>query len=202
MKRLVIYCLFLLPIISCNQSKIFDCDSIDSEGEIYRVSKTQIPATGTMICYYDNGKKMVEENFLNGLLHGKHIEWDSSGNIKFEENLKYGLYDGKQTVYYETGKIMSVRFYKLNREDSTDSEFYPNGVLKVQGHYQYNDSDLNLIPQYQTDSAFVMDSDNNIIGIKKMSSTYYKPKNGLWQYWDEKGILIKQEFYKDGQLLK
>ncbi len=202
MKNLVLYWLSLLLLISCNRQKIYNCDSIDFQHGIYRIRKTQIPVTGKMICYYSNGRKMIEQNFLNGLEHGIKIEWNEKGNIIAEHNFKYGQYFGKQTTYYETGQIMSEQFYKFDREDSTFTQYYPNGKIESLGKYKFTDQDLSLIQQFKTDTISIKDSDEVVTGFKIRTDESYKPKNGVWKYWDEKGNLVKEELYKDGQLVK
>ena len=202
MRYLVLYCSFLIAQMSCTQEKTYDCDELDFENGIYRIHTTQIPATGKMICKNNDGKIVLEEEFLNGLIHGRKIEWDNNGNKISEQNFRYGQSYGKQTIYYEDGKIMSISFFKFDREDSITAEYYLNGRLKSMGRYKFTDSDLYLVKKSQSDSALILDSVGNIIGTKKMAWEYYKPKSGIWKYWDEKGNFIKQELYKDGELVK
>ena len=68
---------------------------------------------GKWIYYYDDGKKMYEQTFVNGKQEGKITSWYAIGTLESEKNFKNGKPAGKW-VYYEkqAGKIKKTMYFK------------------------------------------------------------------------------------------
>lgn len=92
-------------------------------------------ATGKFECYYRNGKKSLEGEFMNGQVHGHWIEYFSDGTVKEDENFEYGERNGVQTRYYANGKLQEVESYYYGSLDGPCKYYYLNGNLKRVENY-------------------------------------------------------------------
>ena len=66
---------------------------------------------GKHITYYDNGKKWVELNFVNGLREGTQYTWHRNGQLKSELNYENGKKHGVQKWWQKDGKILNEKVY-------------------------------------------------------------------------------------------
>ncbi len=121
-------------------------------------------------------------------------------SISYAENLKNGEY-----IVYDSTQHISFQGFYVN--DTLQGPFsrYANGKLVEQGNYQKGV--LNgTIEQYDTLTG-------EIITILKFENGEEKEerrinqlingkKEGLWEIRDAKGRIIRQEIYKNGELLK
>ncbi len=70
--------------------------------------------TGTSTYYNSAGKVEIRFFYENGNKIKKE-EFYSNGNLKSEDNYKDGLYHGKNSEYFESGKIKKIFFYDLDK---------------------------------------------------------------------------------------
>ena len=88
----------------------------------------------------DGGKKEKEENFKDGELEGKYLEWYDNGNKKIDGNYKNGKLEGKYLYWYSSGKRHNIRNYKNGLEDGEEIWFdYNESIIS---HYIYKDGEL------------------------------------------------------------
>jgi antitoxin component YwqK of YwqJK toxin-antitoxin module len=62
--------------------------------------------------WYENGTKLSDENYKNGILDGLQRIWHKNGNIEAELNLKNGLQDGLQIAWFPSGKLVHKIYYE------------------------------------------------------------------------------------------
>lgn len=74
-------------------------------------SKQSNKKNGKHITYYDNGKKWVELNFVNGLRQGIQYTWHRNGQLKSELNYENGKKHGVQKWWQKDGKILNEKVY-------------------------------------------------------------------------------------------
>ncbi|MGP8215956.1 MAG: tetratricopeptide repeat protein [Bacteroidia bacterium] len=91
--------------------------------------------TGTVICYYANGTKALECNYVNGFVKGKRMVYTSAGKVYEDENYESGNQSGIQKYYYNSGKLKSVENYYLGEKDSTFSYYYETGKIEHVEHW-------------------------------------------------------------------
>ena len=56
------------------------------------------------IDYHDNGAKMSEEHYKDGVRNGSFIRWYENGNKESECSYKDGMLDGPSNHWYANGK--------------------------------------------------------------------------------------------------
>ncbi|MBN2891545.1 MAG: hypothetical protein JXL97_06750 [Bacteroidales bacterium] len=67
---------------------------------------------GTWINYFENGKKSLEETYVNGVKEGQVTEWYKDGTKMYTVDYAQNLPDGKWIIWDETGKKISTTTYK------------------------------------------------------------------------------------------
>lgn len=128
--------------------------------------------------YYESGKIMVKSNAIinkNDPIHDTihEIRYYESGNT-ISENY-YNAGKQKMVAYFDNGKLMEEYSY-------IDMNLFLVGELK----YYYENGKLKQ-------QAFFKD------GNTREEANY---RIGNWSWWDEKGNLVKQEIYRDNELVE
>ena len=77
-----------------------------------------------------------EENFQNGMLHGKSITYYA--NEKPAEILHYdkGVLQGEWKKYFANGVLQTAAFYENGQLNGAFESYHPNGQLYFSGDYQ------------------------------------------------------------------
>lgn len=173
---------------------------------------------GSYTTFYPSGKKMAESNYLNGKINGQYITFDKNEDTIMNCLYKNGMLNGYYKEYFQKSKVKISGEYSKGKKNGLWIEFYNNGTTKEKGNYlpvfytlQYKD-----FIQFR---FIVFDQNNKIIDTLNYTSQIketinwlkqvtgvkmpYKMhlKEGIWKYWNEKGVLIKKEKYKKGKLI-
>lgn len=175
--------------------------------------QTGIKKTSTV---YKEGNKVSSQYWnQNGIKMG-----DYHYTIIVEKDKKKEVQDGKQMTWFDNGQLREETTYKLGKKDGYKKEFFNNGnpavyaeikedranglqkrwnqegvLLSENTAYQRYDS---LKKYYVTwyEGIFIENYEN---GNKRTKGSYRSGnKEGLWEYWDDKGQQTAKEFYKNG----
>jgi antitoxin component YwqK of YwqJK toxin-antitoxin module/lipopolysaccharide biosynthesis regulator YciM len=68
--------------------------------------------TGTIRAHYADGKPAIEENFLNGVMHGVCKLFYTTGIVFSSESFSEGLNEGASVFNHPTGKLRVKKLYK------------------------------------------------------------------------------------------
>lgn len=138
---------------------------------------------GTQKYYYENGQLMIEGEWKEGKESGVLKEYYENGDLKAEKFFADGQLDPEKTKTYEPKKPIEVKkeepapvanvVVKKEEEKPNIGAFDGNGYAKL----------YNLNKQISKDGIF----------------KNYKLIDGKWYKYDENGILIKIEIYKNGR---
>ena len=85
-------------------------ESVDSnENGQMKIENTYVYGEphGKHIRWYENGQKKIENTYVYGKPHGKHTEWYENGQKKKENTYVYGKPHGKHIGWYEDGQKKS-----------------------------------------------------------------------------------------------
>ena len=91
--------------------------------------------TGTWIHWRFNGKKMLEQEYLNGLEHGTCILYDDRGGKHSELTKNKGKMHGVTRQWYPNGKLKTQSFYKESKPHGKSQHWSKSGELIADGEY-------------------------------------------------------------------
>lgn len=128
----------LLYVLHYDEGKLLGYSYEGTDGNMQPMTKLT-DASGKFECFFRNGKKSQEGEFLNGLVHGHWIEYYSDGTVKEDENFEYGERNGVQTYNYPNGKVKEVLSYYYGVFDGPCKYYYDNGNLKRIENYVLNE---------------------------------------------------------------
>ena len=165
---------------------------------------------GIWTAYYPNGSIRTTGYITDSSFIGKWFFYYENGIRAAKGSFKHTIDDndstllvlkmtGKWKFWNESGKLIQKSFYSPLRKNTEskygkNKENYPSGKLKSSGEY-HKGSKIGTWHFYFENG-------------KKEHTAYYQYKSnvdypiGTWLYWDERGLLIKKEIYKDGQLIE
>ncbi len=161
-------------------------------------------AQGLSAWYYPDGKKEAEVLYKNGKIEGEYREFDQKGEVIMVGNHKHGRRQGNWIIKLNK-KGDEILWCDNNRHKDT-IVFHTSGKMQ-------NGSKKGLWTIYEAktkakvgemsyvdgmlDGMFILYYDNGQI-LEKTSYTR-GIKNGKHQEFNEKGVLIKEYTYKDGE---
>jgi antitoxin component YwqK of YwqJK toxin-antitoxin module len=130
MKKIVlILIMFLLTLTGCGKERIEDISKLElRDKKIYVIGEDK-PYTGTFVKKFKNGNLGKEENYKNGLRHGKQETYHINGQLALLDTYKNGKLNGVHKSYYENGNLRTEGMYKDGKEDGISRMYYENGQL-------------------------------------------------------------------------
>jgi antitoxin component YwqK of YwqJK toxin-antitoxin module len=161
--------------------------------------------------FFKNGKLKEEIPYESNKKEGLVKRYYANGNLREQETVQNGKRNGKSFRYYKSGALMLEKTYRENLLDGLYSEFYQSKVIKRTAFYK--NGKLSGLRRDYADSGTltaVMDFDN---GVKVLNISFY-PEGGFHELnffrnnfihgtmyeFDQKGNLIKQVDYKNGNV--
>ena len=149
---------------------------------------------GPMTFYYRNGKKEIAGKYINGLREGTWYYYNEDGSIHYQ-------------VLYRKGALK-----KEKRENGLFYEYGPDKVVLAELNYK-NGLKEGPFAYYHDDASFGLEEATDpLTGEKfmkevkmgnelKMTGNYKNDQlDGVVKYFNEAGVLIKEERYIEGQL--
>ncbi|MBN2541945.1 toxin-antitoxin system YwqK family antitoxin [bacterium] len=91
---------------------------------------------GPSISWYPNGQMEYEEELRNDVLHGKKTKWYQNGNKEYEISFDYGTLHGKSTIYYNNGNKEESIDYDHGKINGKKMNYYENGIIKYECGYE------------------------------------------------------------------
>lgn len=140
--------------------------------------------------YYKEGQLKIVKHFLDGQLDGVHVTYFKNGQKETEVNYLKGKMQGNWISYYENGDTSMIMPIKSDVKNGVIKEFYLGNRLKRTGAW---------VDNYE-DGPEELFNENGSLQMKG----YYRlgVKDSIWQYFDEKGQLLKSELWKMGKQIE
>ncbi len=110
--------------------------------------------TGSINAFYPNGKPSMEVHYLEGVLHGKYVEYFENGNIEDDTQMYYGDNHGLAKYYYENGQMKSFYTYIHGFLQGEYKRYHSNGNLKEEGIY-LNHEKNGIIKKYDESGMLI-----------------------------------------------
>jgi antitoxin component YwqK of YwqJK toxin-antitoxin module len=98
---------------------------------------TKFTGNASIISYYPNGSKSLEEEYRNGYLNGTKRHYLSNGKVVSEYSFKHGDYEGPYTRYYPNGKVQQKAEYRNDEMHGKMEWFNEDGTLLKTENYNY-----------------------------------------------------------------
>ncbi len=202
-KRAVLALFILLTACRSDSSESVSVSSVESgqvlgarheNGQLW----TQVPTItsetgeavkhGTFTAWYDNGRKLLQGEYVNGKAEGLWTRWHQSGKLKSTFHDKGGEFHGVLTQYYEKGQTLRTGSYVDGKEEGVFRVWWEDGALKIEEYYQ--DGELegvsrNYYPNGQ------LESEGKYVDGRKVG-----PSNT----WYHTGPRAYTSYYSEGQL--
>lgn len=143
-----------------------------------------------LISWYENGIIKEYSDYDEKTNTGVVLEWYENGLLKNRmaavDSTKHGVFN---QVYYENGKLAASYFINMGKQLYV--LYYPEGSVACEGYIK--DAVWIRVGKW---TAWHKN------GTKQSEMLYSNSglPEGIWQYWNEKGRLIKQETYFEGKL--
>jgi len=221
MKKIILFLLILIPVITVAQLDTFN--QIDGQGRkqgywkkyekeklIYEGRFVNDVPTGTFTYYYANGKIKSTSNFLNGVHKVESTLYDEQ-----EKKMAEGLFidqekHGQWNYFNNKGSLIKIESYKNGKKEGVWKTFSnQTGIILKEEHYKNNTLDGPRITYFANGDTNTVSNyiDGRMNGKyisfypdKKLSyqGTYYQNKRiGAWDYYDFEEKLRKTVEYKD-----
>ncbi|MBN3038071.1 MAG: toxin-antitoxin system YwqK family antitoxin [Candidatus Omnitrophica bacterium] len=171
-------------------------------------------ANGPHKTYYDDGTLKTEAIYEDGKLNGEAKAYHPNGQIKTEVNFKDGKRHGQRKVYNELGQLQAKENYNMGVLDDISCSYVPE-TGRIFVVYPYKNGKLHgthtvysrqgLEGQKFIEEEYVEGKKEgrsvmfNLNGTLSKISTYKNDLlDGPTTHYDEKGLPIRSEIYKEG----
>lgn len=139
---------------------------------------------GKLLSFWDKNKKILIEDGTGQI----ELYYDN-GQILLKAEYKDGVLHGEATYYYENGKPMSNSIFKNGKPNGQFISYYENGNKGSQGTFKDG----------QKTGEWQFWEENGALSSKTVFNN--NKKEGT-QYFYENGLLMKEEIYVNGELIK
>lgn len=161
--------------------------------------------------FHENGEKQQEFKFnKTGKREGKQVYYHENGETMIEGNWDGGKEDGEIKEYYDTGELKSVKVFNGGAIDGGKTKTYePEKPITVKEVLPVEDKEkdapivittleMKNIGKFNGEGDHTLYNKNRQIS-KKGFFKKGKLWSGIWYKYDEDGILVSKEIYKDGK---
>jgi antitoxin component YwqK of YwqJK toxin-antitoxin module len=176
----------LLFIVACSD-QVVESSLVERLGVTYEIN-SQIPFTGVVPYYYDNGQLEYTKPYIDGKLQGLvqtyfPITDDTPegaverGPLKSQVNFVAGKKDGFAQYYRKNGQLETKKYFTGGLQDGVQFIYRKNGALESKKHFK----------------------DGKANGLQE---TYHKngQLSARWNFKEEVKHGPCEEYYKNGQL--
>lgn len=129
---------------------------------------------GSFVEWNDNGKKIVESNYKDGVLHGGFLKWNDDGVLLIKVNYKDGELHGEGTKWNADGTLSHELNFLDGKLDGENIGYFDDSIVKI---HNYKFKQLN-------GPHIVKKINGNIITKGEFKDD--KPV-GTWEYFDTDG---------------
>ena len=146
--------------------------------------------------YYENGQLKLEANYRNGKEEDITKTYYKNGNLSFSYNFKDGKLDGIYKNLDENGNYIYIKEFKDGKSIGK-SQYFEENKLKLEVEDLSNSENQVFFTNIEKHKLYYTNGQLMEEGIYKNFE-----KEGLWKKYDSEGKLIKEEYYKNGELQK
>ncbi len=160
---------------------------------------------------FRNSKPNEDQEYVNGVRHGVHRKYSSSGEVLTEGYYQQDLKNGKWKVFRSDGKPESVSVYYNGGFIACTKFWNQEGTLMFEGQtkdekkdgewtYYFRSGKKKQITHFSNGSKNGLNQKWFENGTMKVEQSYQKGKlSGSSKKWTETGVLLQEGTYVDGQ---
>jgi len=164
---------------------------------------------GTFQRFYENGNPQQEFNFAeNGKRTGDQKYFHENGQLMIEGNWEGGKEKGEIKEYYADGNLKSIKVFNEGQIDPDKTEAFDSDqpvvlnepeqkTTKISPKVDNTDQKPNIGPFNGTGTHTLYNKNRQV--SQKGYFRNYRLINGEWYRYDDNGILISIEIYKNGK---
>lgn len=146
--------------------------------------------TGWFVNYYENGA-LKDSSYFEGKNNRFIIkEWFENGQISRSCEFKNGNFNGIRKTYYENGQIKDSCLAINGLKEGRAIDWYENGKIHQVCNYYHNKTTGEAISYYESGKIHV---------VTNMKDDM---PEGEYKEFDEKGNVINDAFFKNGERIK
>ena len=155
--------------------------------------------TGTEKQWYASGKPKLEVSYQNGVPHGVCTEWHKKGHKLSEGYFENGKEEGEHYWWYLGGKKDQLIEYKDGKANGRVVNWYENGQMKLESTYE-NGLREGKISEWYPEGQ--LKSQGEFKGGKPIGENIYYAKSGrvTGKQVFENGVLVKEYDYGSGSI--
>lgn len=161
----------------------------DPEGNLFEKIDRSKPGEHTITVRHFNGEVSHLTDYVNGVRHGRYIEFDPTGKKLEEGQYVNGAQSGTWTAYFPNGHKKTV--INLSRGDLNGEMlgFYEDGNLELDHEYQFG--------LFDGDSKYF--HENGELAV--LTPHAAGEEHGRKEFFDTSGKLELVRFYEHGRLM-
>jgi antitoxin component YwqK of YwqJK toxin-antitoxin module len=110
----------------------FPNGNVKSRAEGYRDSEGNFVRHGPATRFYENGRKLAEQHFNHGELHGAEAMWFIEGRLKNQGQYVNGLEDGKWVTFFDDGTPHTEWHMRMGAWHGPYIEWHSNGKKRLE----------------------------------------------------------------------
>ncbi len=192
MRLLVFIAVLLLMIPACRQVESHEQLSLETK--------------------WDNGSIRKRSSYYmkerNEILHGEQVEWFEEGGVRMRVNYSHGKRHGLLSEWYPNGVKAREGRWENGFQVGIWTAWQPSGDKKWEASYENGviigkrvswSSGKVVLEEMYEDGDVVEVLGYHLNGIKSLHGHYQGGlKHGVWQHWDEKGVMVADGEWKAG----
>lgn len=195
-----------IPLENGEWKEYYENKQLKEEGHYSNYEKT-----GIWKYYFENGRIKATGEYIHGKMNGEWKYYFENGEIELETNYVDNEGNGQTKLYYENG-ILRMEGTRIGNKIVGVCKFYHDtGKLESKGSLNYNGNKTGIWVTYHENGSVYTEKEYEdgkllkIISCKdgkgnKLKKGSLKKGNGTVRNYDENGIFLGEDIYKDGVL--
>ncbi|MEM7036645.1 MAG: hypothetical protein AAF570_06665 [Bacteroidota bacterium] len=162
--------------------------------------------------YHKNGKLMMKTWFREDVMDGGYRSFYENGITEQKGKFEAGEAVGKLMAFYSNGQPKWIEYYENGAKNGPDTTFYETGTVSAISNYFQDEEDgharfFHRNGKPWTERVYENGRLKKIVYVKSKEGRPLEPGNfeegwGWVNIYNDDGILIERDKYKDGYLRK
>jgi len=163
---------------------------------------------GAMVAYYENGQRILKENYKDGKKNGRWIRWYENGRNESEGNYESDKLDGLIISWHRNGQKEEEGKCKDGKEEGLWTKWFESGQKKEETNYMHGQLHGDGARWYQNGQK---ENEGNWKENKLTTALVWKPNgekcavtkikegNGVLVFYNDEGREKSRKIFKDGK---